>query len=240
MSDDGQKLDDKSGDKSGGKFRRLRAYLLAGLLVWLPLGVTIFIIRLANRLMDNTLALVPPRWREGLTIPGLDISVFEIPGIGLILTLIILFFTGLLMANFVGRQMVAFGESLLDRIPLVRTVYSAVKNFAEIVLGPGNQSFKKVLLIQYPRKGIWSLAFQTSSSLGEIDARTGVDVICTFVPTTPNPTSGFIIMVPREEAIVLDMEVDEALKMIISLGVVVPQWRGEQPPTELAPPQPKT
>ncbi len=231
--------DKDSTESKSGKFRRLRGYLLAGLLVWLPLGVTIFMIKLANGLMDNTLALVPPRWREELTLPFFNITVFEIPGIGLILTLLILFLTGLLTANLVGRQMVAFGESLLERIPLVRTVYSAVKNFAEIVLGPGNQSFKKVLLIQYPRRGVWSLAFQTSSELGEIDAKTGDNVICTFVPTTPNPTSGFIIMVPVKDAIVLDMEVDEALKMIISLGVVVPRWRGDKPPATLAPLDPK-
>ena len=234
-----EKEPEESGSKAS-RFKRLRGYLLAGLLVWLPLGVTIFILRFAVQLMDKTLGLIPARFREDLRLPFFDIYVFEIPGIGLALTLLILFLTGLLTANLAGRKMVALGESLLDRIPLVRTVYSAVKNFAEIVLGPGSQSFKRVLLIEYPRKGVWSLAFQTSTELGEIDARTGEDVICTFVPTTPNPTSGFIIMVPRADAIVLDMEVDEALKMIISLGVVVPAWRGAKPPPSLAPLPPST
>ena len=114
---------------------------------------------------------------------------------------------------------------MLERIPVVRAVYSAAKNFTEIVFSDSSQSFKKVLLIEYPRKGLYSLAFQTSSELGEVQGRTGEDVICTFVPTTPNPTSGFIIIVPRKDLIELDMEVDEALKMIISLGVVVPSWR---------------
>jgi uncharacterized membrane protein len=114
---------------------------------------------------------------------------------------------------------------VLERIPVVRSVYSAAKNFAEMVFSDSSQSFKKVLLIEYPRKGLYSLAFQTSSALGEVQGRTGEDVICTFVPTTPNPTSGFIIIVPRKDVIELDMEVDEALKMIISLGVVVPSWR---------------
>ena len=116
----------------------------------------------------------------------------------------------------------------LDRIPVVRPIYSAAKNFAEIVFSDNSSSFKKVLLIEYPRKGLYSLAFQTSSELGEVQGRTGGDVVCCFVPTTPNPTSGFVIMVPRKDVTALDMEVDEALKMVISLGVVVPKWRNDK------------
>jgi uncharacterized membrane protein len=131
-------------------------------------------------------------------------------------------------ANIVGRSMVGFWESLLDRIPVVRSVYSAVKNFTEIVFSDSGQSFKKVLLIEYPRKGIYSLAFQTATNLGEVQGRTGEEMVCTFVPTTPNPTSGYIIILPKKDIIELDMEIDEALKMIISLGVVVPAWRRDQ------------
>ena len=134
----------------------------------------------------------------------------------------------MLAANFVGRYVVGGWESLLDRIPIVRTIYGGAKNFAEIVFSDANDSFKKVLLIEYPRKGIYSLAFQTSSDLGEVQGRTGEDVICCFVPTTPNPTSGYVVMLPRSDVTVLDMDVDEALKMIISLGVVVPTWRKDQ------------
>ena len=228
---------DSQDSASPGFFRRTRSYLLAGLLVWLPLGVTILFLRFAVAQMDRTLGLIPARYREELIIPYFDISVFEIPGIGLALTVLILLLTGIFTANFFGRKMVRFGEALLDRIPLVRTIYSAVKNFVEIVLGPGSQSFKKVLLIQYPRQGVYSLAFQTSTDLGEIDSKTGRDVICTFVPTTPNPTSGFIIMVPKEDVIELDMEVDQALKMIISLGVVVPPWPGGKGGQPLASPE---
>ncbi|MEM8984891.1 MAG: DUF502 domain-containing protein, partial [Pseudomonadota bacterium] len=141
-------------DSSGPSFfRRLRGYLLAGLLVWLPLGVTILFLHFAVTQMDRTLGLIPRRYREELILPYFNISVFEIPGIGLALTLLILFVTGLLTANFFGRRLVKVGEGVLDRIPFVRTIYSAVKNFAEIVLGPGSDSFKKVLLIQYPRQG---------------------------------------------------------------------------------------
>jgi uncharacterized membrane protein len=202
--------------------KHFRRYIVAGVLVWLPLGVTIFLIRTLIGVMDQSLRLLPAGYRPEALLG------FDIPGLGLILTVIVLLLTGVLAANIVGRSMVSFWESVLDRIPIVRSVYSASKNFAEIVFSDSNQSFKQVLLIEYPRKGLYSLAFQTSSELGEVQDRTGEDVVCTFVPTTPNPTSGFIIIVPRKDVVVLDMEVDEALKMIISLGVVVPTWRKDK------------
>jgi uncharacterized membrane protein len=202
--------------------KHLRRYLVAGLLVWVPLGVTIFILRVLIGLMDRSLLLLPQQYRPE------ELLGLAIPGLGLILTLVVVLVTGLLAANIVGRSMVNFWESMLDRIPVVRSVYSAAKNFAEIVFSDSSQSFKKVLLIEYPRKGCYSLAFQTATSLGEVQGRTGEEVICTFVPTTPNPTSGYIIIVPRKDVIELDMEIDEALKMVISLGVVVPTWRREQ------------
>ncbi|MBT8078697.1 MAG: DUF502 domain-containing protein, partial [Gammaproteobacteria bacterium] len=117
---------------------------------------------------------------------------------------------------------------LMDRIPVVRSIYSAVRNFTEIVFSDSSKAFKNVLMVQYPRTGIYSLAFQTSEDLGEVQGRTGEEVVGCFVPTTPNPTSGFIIIVPKKDVVVLDMEVDEALRMIISLGVVVPTWRPGQ------------
>ena len=202
--------------------KRLRRYLVAGLLIWAPLAVTYFLLRFAVNLMDKTLAVLPQQYQPE------ELLGLHIPGLGVTLTFVVLFLTGMLAANFVGRYVVGGWESLLDRIPVVRTIYGGAKNFAEIVFSESNDSFKKVLLIEYPRKGIYSLAFQTSSELGEVQARTGEDVVCCFVPTTPNPTSGFVIMLPRKDVRVLDMEIDEALKMIISLGVVVPTWRKEQ------------
>ena len=197
---------------------RLRRYLVAGILVWVPLAVTYFLLRFAVGLMDRTLLLLPQQFRPEQLLG------FHIPGLGVILTLIVLFITGLLAANFVGRAAVGVWDSLMNRIPVVRSIYSAAKNFAEMVFSDSSQSFKNVLLIEYPRKGLYSLAFQTATELGEVQGRTGEDVVCCFVPTTPNPTSGFIIIVPRKDVTVLDMEVDEALKMIISLGVVIPRW----------------
>ena len=191
--------------------------------MWVPLGATFILLKVVSGQVDKTLTFIPEKYQPevllGVNIPGLW---------GLILTILILLLTGVFTANFVGRRLVHWWESILERIPVVRSIYSAAKNFAEVVFSDSSQSFKKVLLIEYPRRGVYSLAFQTSTQLGEIQGRTGEDVVCTFVPTTPNPTSGVIIMVPRKDVIELDMDVDEALKMIISLGVVVPTWRDDK------------
>jgi uncharacterized membrane protein len=202
--------------------KRIRRYLVAGILVWAPLAVTYLLLRFAVNVMDRTLLLLPSQYRPD------EVLGFHIPGLGIILAVFVLLLTGLLAANFVGRAFVGGWESLLDRIPVVRAIYSAAKNFAEMVFSDSSQSFKKVLLIQYPRKGLYSLAFQTATELGEVQGRTGEEVVSCFVPTTPNPTSGFIIIVPKKDITELDMEVDEALKMIISLGVVVPVWSKQQ------------
>jgi len=208
--------------------KQFRRYFVAGLLVWVPLGVTLFILNLLVGIMDRTLLLLPLAYRPE------NLLGFNIPGLGIVLTVVVLIVTGVFAANLVGRRLVHFWESVLQRIPLVRSIYSAAKNFAEVLFADSNQSFKKVLLIEYPRKGVYSLCFQTSTELEEIQARTSDDLICVFVPTTPNPTSGFILMVPRIDVIELDMDVEEALKMVVSLGVVVPRWVKRDKQFELA------
>ena len=202
--------------------KRLRRYLVAGLLVWLPLAVTFGLLRFLIGLMDKTLNLLPSAYRPEAWLP------VAVPGLGVILTIIVLLVTGLLAANIVGRSVVGGWEALLRKIPVVRSIYSAAKNFAEIVFSDSGNAFKKVLLVEYPRKGIYSLTFQTATEMGEVQGRTGDDVVCCFVPTTPNPTSGFIIVVPRSDVIELDMTVDEAAKLVMSLGVVVPTWSKQQ------------
>jgi len=196
--------------------KKLRRIIIAGLLVWVPLGITIFIIKILLDLLGQTYLLIPVGLRPenlfGVTIPGFEI----------IMAFIILFSTGLVAANYLGKTLVETWEKFLDKIPLVRSIYAPLKKFAELVLSDQTQSFSKVLLIQYPRKGLYSLCFQTSKDVGEIQEKSGEDVVCVFIPTTPNPTSGYIIMIPKDEVIELDMSVEDALKMIISLGVVVP------------------
>ena len=206
--------------------KHLRRYIVADLLVWLPLAATIgvltFVIRFMDRRLDWALGFLPPEYHPDAVLG------ISIPGLGIVATLVLLILTGMFAANIVGRAFVRGWESVLHRVPIVRPIYSSVKKFAELVFSDQSESFKRVLLIQYPRKGLYSLAFQTSSQLGEVQGRTGEDVVCTFVPTTPNPTSGVVIIVPLKDVIILDMDVDEALKMVISLGVVVPTWRRDQ------------
>ena len=209
---------------------RLRRYLVAGLLVWLPVGVTILVFKVLLDLMDGVLFLVPLAYRPETWLG------FRLPGLGALLALLVLFVTGVLVANLLGKQLVVWYESLLGRIPLVRSVYGGVKNFAAVLLSDTGKSFKKVLLIEYPSKGLYRIALQTAENVREIGAVTGRDLMTVFVPTTPNATSGFIVFVPSEDVIELTMSVEEALKMIISLGVVVPEWRAEQGREPLARP----
>lgn len=207
---------------------RLRRYFVAGLLVWVPVGATILVFSLLLDLMDRLLFLLPAAYRPEALIG------FRIPGLGAILAALVLLITGMFVANLLGRRLVGVYESILNRIPLVRTVYGAVKHFVEIVFSDSGTSFKKVLLIEYPRQGLYSLAFQTSSDPAEVQARTGESVVTVFLPTTPNPTSGFMLFVPRSSVTELEMPVEDALKMIISLGVIVPRWHPVHPERKLA------
>ena len=194
-----------------------KRYLIAGLLVWLPLGVTIVVIKFLVELFDKTLLLIPAAYRPDVLF-GVDI-----PGVGLLVSILIILITGVFVANLLGSKIVKLWESFLSRIPLVRSIYQAVKQIAEAVFGSGDQTFEKVYLIEYPRKGLWTLAFQTSTHVGEAQRKTELeDVVNLFVPTTPNPTSGFYIIASKNEVRELSINVDDALKMLISGGVVVP------------------
>ena len=196
--------------------KKLRTIIVAGLLVWIPLGLTIFVIKLLIDLLGQTYLLIPPALRPENLIGT------EIPGIGVIVAIIVVLLTGLVTANYFGKSIVKAWDAFLDRIPLIRSIYSPLKKFSELVLSDQTQSFSKVLLIEYPRKGIYSLCFQTSKELGEVQNQAGEEMVCVYIPTTPNPTSGYIVLVPQNEVKELKMSVEDALKMIISLGVVVP------------------
>lgn len=208
-----------------------RRYLVAGLLIWVPLAATILVFSLLLGFADRALLLIPDTYLERM--PWLA----NIPGLGAILAVLLLLITGFLGANLLGRQLVNSYERVLDRIPLVRSVYGSIKHFAEIVFSEDGKSFKKVLMIEYPRKGLYSLCFLTSENPSEVQHRTGEEVVTVFLPTTPNPTSGFMLFVPRKDITELDMAVDDALKLIISLGVVVPQWHDLHPKQKLAEPE---
>lgn len=196
-----------------------KRYLIAGLLVWLPLGVTIAALIFLINFFDKSLLLLPEAYRPEAWLG------FSVPGLGILLSLSLILLTGMIVANFLGSKIVQLWEAFLARIPLVRSIYTAVKQITEAIFGSGDQTFQKAYLIQYPRNGLWTLAFQTSTQQGEAQAKTGLnEVVNLFVPTTPNPTSGFFIMASKNEIIELELSVDEALKMVISGGVVVPPW----------------
>jgi uncharacterized membrane protein len=197
-----------------------RRYLMSGLLVWLPLLATVLVIRFILDLMDRTELLLP------ISLRPQALFGINIPGFGAVLAVVVLIATGMLVSNFIGRSVMNLWEELLNRIPFVRAVYGGVKSFSTTILSNKGNSFKKVLLIQYPSERIWSIGFQTAEDIAIINQHFSEPHVCVFIPTTPNPTSGFIVLVPRSAIIELEMSVDAALKMIVTLGVVVPTGTG--------------
>jgi uncharacterized membrane protein len=197
----------------------LRRYLVAGLLVWVPLGVTLLIISWMVGLIDQTLLLLPVQWRPEHVIG------FNIPGLGFVLTAAVVIGTGIGITHFFGLRVVDLGERLLSRIPVVRSIYSSVKQLTETLFSSSSQSFNKVVLVQFPHATAWAIGFHTGEAAHEARERTGRDLVNVFVPTTPNPTSGFFLMVPREQLVELDMSVDEGLKLMLSIGVVQPKGK---------------
>jgi uncharacterized membrane protein len=194
----------------------LKKYFIAGLLVWLPLIITIWIIELVVGTLDRTIDLLPPQLQpQGLF--GVSIH-----GAGAVFALVIILVTGVLAANFLGARIVKVWEALLHRIPVVRSIYSAVKQVSDTVFSDTGQAFRKALLVQYPRMGVWTIAFQTGRPSAELESHLHDNMISVYVPTTPNPTSGFFLVMDRHEVIELDMSVDEALKYVVSMGVVAP------------------
>lgn len=195
----------------------LRKYLIAGLLVWLPLAVTVFIIKVVIDLMDKLILLLPEAYRPEVLFG------FSIPGFGLIIAISVLIITGMLAANLLGKELVALWEAILSRIPIVRNIYNAVKQIVSTVLTSQGKSFRKVVLTEYPRKGIWSIGFLTNEHVDMSCSGTESAMQAVFLPTTPNPTSGFILLFPEKDIIELDMSVEDGFKFIISIGVVVPE-----------------
>jgi uncharacterized membrane protein len=197
--------------------RALRRYLVAGVLVWLPIITTVWVVRFIVQLMDRTLDFLPDAYQPQAVLG------FPLPGLGIVFAFLVLLVTGLLVTNLVGRRLVAYWEELMRRIPLVRSIYTGVKGFAETVFSQKANSFRQVVMIEYPRREMWSIGFVTTDNVAEITAKTGEQQMCVYVPTTPNPTSGLIVMVPRRQVIYLEMSVDAAMKMIVTLGIVAPE-----------------
>ena len=202
----------------------LRRYFVAGLLVWIPLGITLWVLKLLVDLMDQSLLLLPERLRSEALFG------FHVPGLGIILTLLIVISTGALAANFFGRQLLSLGHDLLTRIPIVRSIYGGVKQISDTLFSPEGKAFRRAVLVRYPHQGAWTVALVTGSPEHEVADILGRGQVSVFVPTTPNITAGFFLIVPRSETIELDMTVDAALKYIISMGVAEPGPRSALPP----------
>lgn len=196
--------------------RFIRANLIAGILFLTPLVATFLTLRVVVRWMDKSLLLLPPAYRPEAFLP------FRIPGLGIILVLVVLLITGLLVRNLLGRKLVDIWDAILYRIPYVSNFYKAVKQLVETILHGPAREFKRVVLIEYPRRGLYTLAFVTGVAVGEIQRKTERRVLNVFVATTPNPTSGFYLMVPEDEVIPLEMSVEDAFKVLVSGGILNP------------------
>lgn len=189
--------------------------MVAGILVWLPILATIWVVSFMLHIMDRTLLLLPASLRPQALVG------FALPGAGLVLALAIVLLTGLLVTNLIGRRLVVWGEDLLNRIPVVRTIYGGVKSFAESVLSQSN-SFRQVVMVEYPRPGAWSIGFLTAEDVPEVSQRLGEPHVAVYISVALNATAGYLVILPRRQVVHLDMSVDAAMKMIITCGVVVP------------------
>lgn len=196
---------------------RLRTYFLAGVLITAPVSLTIYLAWLFITFVDERVfSLLPPQYNPETYLP------FSIPGIGLLLALIGLTLIGALTAGILGRAVNQLLEGILNRLPVIRSLYSAIKQIMETVLANKSAAFRECVLIEYPRKGIWTLGFITGRTRGEVQEKTAEEVINVFVPTTPNPTSGFLLFVPERDIIRLKMPIDDGLKLVVSGGIVTP------------------
>lgn len=194
----------------------MKKYLITGLLVLVPLVITIWVLKSLIGIMDQSLLLLPLEWHPR-TLLGRDI-----PGFGVILTFAIVLTTGVIATNFFGMQIIVLWEKLLNRLPVVKSIYSSVKQVSDTLFSDSGNAFRKAVLVQFPREGVWTIAFLTGTPGGDVANHLHGDYVSVFVPTTPNPTGGYFLMLPKADVIELEMSVDEALKYIISMGVVAP------------------
>jgi uncharacterized membrane protein len=197
----------------------LKRYFITGLLIWMPLAITAWVLSFIVRTMDQSLLLLP----EAIH-PEKLLGIY-IPGIGALMTLLVVFVTGLVTTNFVGQRLVRFWEALLARIPVVKSIYYSVKQVSDTLFSGNGEAFRKVLLVRYPHPEAWSIAFQTGAPAREVSRQAADDLVSVFIPTAPSPVNGFFFFVRKTDTVELEMTIDDALKYIVSMGVVVPAVR---------------
>lgn len=200
----------------------MKKYFITGLLVLVPVVITFWVISSLIQTMDQSLLLLPEDWRPK------KLFGFSMFGLGALLTLIVIFVTGLIATNIFGQQIIMLWESMLSRVPVVKSIYSSVKQVSDTIFSDSSNAFRQALLIEFPRKGVWTVAFLTGEPGGDVKNHLQGDFVSVYVPTTPNPTGGYFLMLPKDEVVELDMSVDQALKYIISMGTVEPSIKSEQ------------
>jgi len=207
-------------NKSKSFLSKIRSYFLTGIIVTAPVGLTFYVAILFIGFIDGKVRNnIPEKYHYDNLLP------IEIPGIGLLFVFILLTFIGFLTAGLIGKFIIKLGERVIARLPIIRSVYGALKQIFESVLASSSKSFREVVLIEYPRKGVWAIGFITGDTKGEVQNATKENMVNVFLPTTPNPTSGFLLFVPRKDVIILDMNVEEGIKMVISGGIVTPKQK---------------
>ncbi|MGH1375839.1 MAG: DUF502 domain-containing protein [Alphaproteobacteria bacterium] len=220
-------LDDNMEANARGPVARLRGYLFAGILVTAPISITVYLTYVFLTFVDsNVVHLLPKDWYDALY------GATTFPGIGLIIALTGFIVIGWFATNFLGRLLIRISEYIVDRMPVIRTLYGAIKQIFETIMASQSSAFREVVMLEYPRKGVWSIGFVTGTSQGEVQDHTEQETVNVFVPTTPNPTSGYLLFVPKTELKYLDMNVEEGVKLVVSAGIITPEEQGKKKQTE--------
>ena len=201
-------------------FQRVRTYFLTGIAITAPIGLTLYISIIFINLIDNNVKkLVPDQYNPDSYLP------FNIPGTGLFVAVLTLIIIGFFTAGIFGKFFVNLGEKIIERLPVVRSIYSALKQIFQTILGSSSKAFREVVMIEYPRKGVWAVAFITAETQGEVAKKLKKSCVNVFLPTTPNPTSGFMLVVPKKDIVRLSMNIEEGMKLVISGGIITPELR---------------
>lgn len=216
-------LDDHVADSGRGPLARLRGYFLAGVVVTAPISLTIYLTYIFLTFVDSKVVLLlPQEWYEALY------GHTTFPGIGLIIAVTTFIIIGWFATNFLGRLLIKISEYIVDRMPVIRTLYGAIKQIFETIMASQSSAFREVVMLEYPRKGVWSIGFVTGITKGEVQEMTKQETVNVFVPTTPNPTSGYLLFVPKKELKYLDMSVEEGVKLVVSAGIITPKHEEEK------------
>lgn len=220
LKNDKKNLGDHVDGFSRSLSQRLRAYFLTGIVVTAPIAITIYLTWIFLNFVDTkVVSLVPPAWMESWY------GETAVPGLGIVAAVLFFILVGWFATNILGKFFIRISEYFLHRMPVIRTLYGAIKQIFETIMASKSQAFREVVMLEYPRKGIWSLGFVTGTTKGEVQRTTDKETMSVFVPTTPNPTSGYLLFVPKDELTFMDMSVEEAAKLIVSAGIITPPDR---------------